>query len=133
MKTSFDTWLVALAEAGMGGSALEKRDIPRFVRGINWSMIVAMPGDWTGGAMAATISASPDAPTPLATPSVTAADYDPVTDYTSWTLSLPGSTAWPTDADGDGVEAWPMLITFTPSGGDRMALIGGAFTVVGKV
>lgn len=133
MKTSFDTWLSAMAEGGKGGSALGPLDIPQFVRGMPWMMPVALPGNWSGSTIAATISAGPDSGTVLASPAVGGGTYDADTLYTTWTLSLPAGTAFPADADGDGVECWPMLITFTPAGGTPMPLIGGAFTVVGKV
>lgn len=133
MKTSFDTWLSAMAEGGKGGSALGPTDIPQFVRGLAWTMPVALPGNWSGSTIGATISSGPDAGTALATAAVSAGSYDPDTQYTTWTLSLPGNTAFPADADGNGVECWPILITFTPAGGSTMPLLGGAFTVVGKV
>lgn len=134
MKTSFNTWLAELAAAGLGGSALTEADIPPATRGQAWSMTVILAGNWTGGTMAGTVSASPDAASPLATMTASAASYDAQTGYTSWTLSLAAGVFSSTapDSDGDGVEYLPFTLRFTPSGGATKTIVGGAFTIIGK-
>ncbi|WP_408585902.1 hypothetical protein [Novosphingobium sp.] len=134
MKTSFDTWLAELAAAGLGGSALTESDIPAATRGIPWSMQVWLAGDFSGYTMSCSISAAPDAASPLTTPTVGTATYSSSTGYTVWGINLGGAAvaALPADTDGDGVEAFPMMFRLTPSGGNPFTLFGGAFVVLGK-
>ncbi|BEV02193.1 hypothetical protein [Novosphingobium olei] len=132
MKTSFDSWLSALAEGRKGGDALGDDVIPQGVRGLPWGMVIALPGNWAGSTLVASISVAVDAATPIATPSVSGPSYDSVNDYTTWTLAIADTTVFPADAVGEGVQSFPMMIKFTPAGGTQMALIGGAFTVLAK-
>ena len=138
MKTSFDTWLAELASAGRGGSALASDDVPIATRGLAWSMIVALAGDWTTATLAGSVSAAPDAASPLATFTVSSASYSSVTGYTTWTLSLASGTG--SNSTGalppEGVRRIMKGKYSTPSPsvsvGSANTLIGGALSVVGK-
>jgi len=139
MATSFDEWLQQLAAAGKGGSALSLIDLPPATRGLAWSLPILLQGDWTSGAIAAVIRATPDAASALATLTVSSASYDAVTGFTTWTASLASGTGsnstgvLPADTDGNGIEAFPISFLITPSGGSQSLLFGGAFTLLGKV
>ena len=139
MSTTFDTWLQQLAAAGKGGSALSAVDIPPATRGVAWSLPIALQGDWTGATIAASIRATPDAGSALATLTIGSASYDAGSGFTNWTASLASGTGanstgvLPADTDGDGVETFPISFFITPSGGTQSLLFGGTFTLLGKV
>lgn len=138
MSTEFDTWLAELASAGKGGSDLTDSDIPPATRGLAWSMPIVFAGNWTSATITGTISASPDAASPLATLSFDTASYDSGLQETTWNASLASGTgsnstgSLPADTDGDGVERFPLAVYLTPSGGTQMMLFGGLFTLLGK-
>lgn len=139
MATEFDDWLRQLAAAGKGGSALSAKDIPAAIRGNAWSLILVLPGDFSAATISGTLRASPDASTALATLSFTALTYDAGTNKTTTTGSLAAGTGanstgiLPADADGNGVLELPLAIYLTPSGGTNELLLGGKFTLLGKV
>lgn len=139
MRTTFDTWLQALAAAEKGGASLSDDEIPTATRGEAFTYPIVMEGNWTGGTIAAAIRATPDAASALATLTVSAASYDSVAGMTSWTASLAAGTganstgSLPADTDGDGIEAFPISFFLTPSGGTRGLLFGAPFILLGKV
>jgi hypothetical protein len=139
MQTAFDDWLQQLAAAGKGGASLTDSEVPTATRGLAFTYPIVMAGDWTGGTIAASIRATPDAATALVTLTVSSASYDSVTGYTTWTASLASGTganstgALPADTDGDGVETFPISFLFTPSGGTQSLLFGAPFILLGKV
>ncbi len=139
MKTAFDDWLQQLAAAGKGGSLLADDEIPTATRGEVFTYPIVLPGNWAGGTIEASIRATPDAASALATLSISSASYDSVTGMTTWTASLASGTgtnstgSLPADADGNGFEAFPISFFFTPSGGTRQLLFGAPFILLGKV
>jgi hypothetical protein len=139
MATDFDNWLRELAQAGKGGSALSSVDIPAAVRGEAWAWPIFLEGNWTSATMEATIRSAPDAASVLATVSIGSASYDSGTGFTSWAGSLAAGTgsnstgSLPVDTDGSGEEKFPLALYMTPSGGTKMMILGGAFTLLGKV
>ena len=132
--TAIDDWLQALAAAGKGGTSVTSADVPPATRGIAYSLPMVLAGDWTGATISGSISASPDAASPLATFTVSSASYDSGTGMTTWTASLTGSavTGLPADTDGNGTEQFPAMFRITPSGGAETLLFGCVFTVIGK-
>lgn len=139
MATEFDDWLRALAATGKGGASLTLEDIPAAIRGEYWNWPVQLAGDWTTAAITGTIRAAPDAPTALATITFSAGTYDPNAGVTTWFGSLAAGTganstgSLPADVDGDGIIELPIAVYLTPSGGNRQLLLGGKFTLTGKV
>lgn len=131
MSTTFDDWLSALRA---GGLLLDS--IPPATRGLKWEEPVEVEGDWTGATLEGTVSVSPDAPTPLATMTVSG----PVvaSGVSTWLVSLAAGTganstgALPDDDAGAGYVELPCMFRLTPSGGDQATLRGGLFTVIGK-
>lgn len=138
IRTNFDAWLQQLAAAGKGGSALTAVDLPPAVRGEKWECPYVMEGDWTGAVLLVTISSAPDGSV-LVTATTSSASYDSGTGFTTWTVSIASGSganstgSLPADVDGDGVEAFPIAFYLTPSGGTKFLLLGGAFTLLGKV
>lgn len=139
MNTTFDTWLRELAAAGKGGSALSATDIPAAIRGEYWPMQIQLSGNWATATLEGQIRSAPDAPSALATVTISAADYDASAEVTTWTASLASGTGsnstgnLPADTEGNGEEKFPIAFYITPSGGTRGLLFGGAFTLLGKV
>lgn len=128
METTFDEWLRQLGTAGKGPVTL-----PAAVRGEPWSRPIELEGDWTGSALAGSIRVAPDSATVLASFTVTG----PVVaaGFTTFTLSLSGAQTGglPDDSDGDGVEPFPFMLRFTPSGEPEELLFGGILPVLGAV
>ena len=139
MTTTFDAWLQIHAAARKGGSALSLIDVPPATRGLRWQMTVSLAGNWTTGTLSGSVSASPDAASPLVTFGVTSPSYDGGTGKTTWTISLSAGTGanstgiLPSDTDGDGQEAFPMAVYLTPSGGSQELVFAAALYVSGKV
>lgn len=132
---AFDDWLQQLAAAGKGGALITDADMPPATRGLDWKLpSIVMTGNWTGAAIEGSISASPDASSPLLTFTVGSATYNAGTGQTSWAVSLTASqvNSLPADADGDGIEKFPTMFRITPSGGVKELLFGCLFSVVGK-
>lgn len=136
MKTQFDTWLQTLAAGGKGGSAISLR---LATRGLKWEESIEISGNWSTATLEGSISASPDATSPLATVFVGSPVYDAGDDVTTWAVSLLSGTgsnttgSLPSDTDGDGVEYLPAAFYLTPSGGAKELLFGAAFPLTGKV
>lgn len=135
METLFDTWLAALAAGNKAASGF----LPLATRGLKWETDIEYDGNWTGAVLEGSISAAPDAPSPLATVTVGALVYDADDDVTTWPVSLAAggganSTGiLPSDTDGDGVEYLPIAFFLTPDGGSKDLLFGAAFPLTGKV
>jgi len=136
MQTNFDTWLQALAAGGKGGSAVVLKTA---TRGLVWSDVIVIDGNWLTATLEGSISAAPDAASVLANVIVNSPSYDGSDDVTLWTVSLAAGTgsnstgSLPTDTDGDGVEYLPIAFYLTPSGGSKELLFGTAFPLIGKV
>lgn len=138
MATTFDTWLDELR-------AKEKfvpiNDVPLAVRGEAWTWDLVLEGNWAGGTMEATVRSAPDSASVMATIAVGSESYDADANLTTFPLSLasgsgtsPDSTGLLSpDADGDGVERFPMMVFLTPDDGTRELLFGTAITLAGKV
>jgi hypothetical protein len=139
MKTDFDEWLALLAAGNKGGPDLCPGVIPAAVRGQAWTCAIELPGDYSGATIAGAIRVTPDAPSALATMTVTSGTYSGATNTTTFTASLAAGTgsnstgALPADTDGNGYVALPAALTITPSGGSPELLMGWAFIVQGKV
>jgi len=137
-STTFDPWLDELRAKQKFVSIDE---VPLAVRGEAWNWNLQLEGDWSGATLEATVRSAPDSASVLATVTVGSETYDAVDNLTSFPLSLasgsgssPDSTGLLSpDADGDGVEFFPMMLFLTPDGGDRELLFGTAITLAGKV
>lgn len=135
MITTFDTWLASLAASNKAASGT----LPVATRGLKWETDIEYDGSWADATLEGSISASPDAASPLVTITVGAAVYDAEYDVTTWPVSLAAGTGsnstgiLPTDTDGDGVEYLPIAFYITPSGGSKDLLFGAAFALTGKV
>ena len=130
MTTTFEAWLRALSAAGKLA-----RDGIRIDRGLPFSWLFAIDGDWTGATATSGLREQPDAGTMLAqTLTVTNEGYDEVTGVTLFemTMSSTDTAALPTDPTGEGVVtlAWDVLLT--PDGASEMRLMGGVATVIGE-
>lgn len=136
MTTQFDTWLQTLAAGGKGGSAIS---LKLATRGLKWEEDIELAGNWSTATLEGSISAAPDAPSPLATVSVASPVYDATDDVTTWVVSLAAGTGsnstgvLPSDTDGDGIEYLPVAFYLTPSGGSKELLFGAAYPLTGKV
>jgi len=138
MKTSFDPWLAALAEAQKGGRAVDP-PIAAVVRGLPWNEDIELDGDWTGAVLTGAVRTAPDATGTLADITIGSPTYDAEADVTIWPASLEGGSgadqtgSLPEDTDHDGVEYFPVAFHLTPAGGDEELLFGAALTVLGVV
>lgn len=136
MNTNFDTWLQALAAGGKGGAAVVLKTA---TRGLAWSEVIQINGNWLTATLEGSISAAPDAPSVLATISVNSPQYDGSDNVTFWTASLASGSganstgSLPTDTDGDGVEYLPVAFYLKPSDGPKELLFGTVFPLTGKV
>lgn len=132
MAWRWDDWLRELAAAGKSAGKLACA-----TRGLAWTEIVEIEGDWTGSTAECTVRASPDAPTALATLTVTGPT--PSGDYTVFEISLAAGTGagstgiLPADDDETGEESFPIMFRLTPLGGVQETLWGGRLPVVGFV
>lgn len=134
MAGQYDDWLRELAA---GGKTELPGKIALATRGMYWSDIVEIEGEWTGSTLEGTVRSSPDAPTALVTFAVegpTIADG-----YTVFVISLAAGTGanstgiLPADSDENGEESFPFMLRFTPLGGEEELLVGGLLPVVGFV
>jgi hypothetical protein len=130
MAGQWDTWLAALKAAGKGGEVYHQLTIDR---GLPYSKELAFGADMSGDAFDATLKASPDAATELATFTITVGAYaDGVTPVTLELTDLE-TDALPADGDLDGVEEFVFDILRTPLGGVQERLLAGMIPVAGMV
>lgn len=136
MATTFDTWLAACHAAGKGGA----RWIWTATRGLAYTGVVDMDGDWTGATMAAYVRQQPDAAgDPLVEftvtgPVVATVDGAPRSVFTFTLASGTGANSTgilPADDDGDGVVDLPLFVTITPSASSEQLYAGGIMRVIG--
>lgn len=129
--TTFEEWLRQLAKAGKlvtDGITID--------RGLPFTWTFALDGNWTGAVITSSLRLEPDTSGSTLVDFTAVNDgYDAVSEMTEFTISLTAlqTTALLSDTDADGLVqlAWDVL--FTPSGGTKMRLLGGAATVAGKV
>lgn len=124
--TQFPDLMAVAARDGEGGLAVEP---PAITRGEDFAMTLALPastafGDWTSGAFAAVLRASPGAAgDPLATYSITvgtpASGVTPVT----FTLLAANQSGLPAVSAATGLAEVFLGIRYTPSGGSAETII----------
>lgn len=134
--TQFADWLQLAALDGRGGLAAEPPSISRGRTRV-FTLNLAEHADytdWTGGAFAANIKASPDA-AGAALASFTCVIGTPASGVTPVTLTLDegDQSGLPADSDGDGVTECFLEVTFTPTAGDADTIISTRILVSGVI
>lgn len=131
--TTFDTWLAQHKAAGSGGVIL-----PLTIdRGGAFAEVMAVQGNRSADAFAASLRANPDASgSTLADFTITVGAYNAASDLTPVTLALTkaATAALPADDEGDGVIYLAMTMLWDPAGSAAQTLLlAAAIPLTGKV
>lgn len=135
-KSQFPEWLSLALSDGRGGANAQP---PSIVRGNLRSFILNLSAhedydDWTSGAFAAALRASPDAGgSALATWTITVGTPSGGVTPVTFSLAADAQGSIPVDSDGDGVTELLMQVDFTPTGGAANPIIQTRVLVVGDI